>query len=104
MKNWAKTRQALWLTTSALSWLSLAIAPTATAAPSRFSNVETEHEVFNGVNGLPESGLPVLDLHARQDGSIPLRIMPLGASIMAGVGSTTNHGYASVSCLLLPAL
>lgn len=92
MDNWSKTRSALWLTAAALSLLSSV--PTAAAAPSRSTN---HSQSLNNTQHFVESGFPVLGLKAR-DTSITLRIMPLGASIMSGVGSSNGNGYES--CLL----
>lgn len=43
------------------------------------------------------------DLRVKRAGEVPLRILPLGASIMSGVGSSSGNGYVKILKLSLHA-
>jgi len=55
------------------------------APPKQYSSYQADFNETSLVYGGPE-------LVARQGGKPALRIMPLGASIVSGVGSTTGNG------------
>ena len=67
------------------------------------TDIQTDDEFdaadFNGT-GNPFEGYPEV-LKARQNAKVDLRILPIGASIMEGVGSTYHSGYVLSRCLYL---
>lgn len=97
MDSWPK--KTFWLTATVLSYLSN-VQPVS-AAPAR----PHEKESFNNAS-LFSIDFGVSTLKGR-DTSIPLRILGVGASIMAGWGSTTYNGCAisffslDVVCLVI---
>ena len=78
----------LWLTVTALS----SLWHTSLALPSGSPGLDYDFVVPD----INNTSLSPAEAHlvSRDDDRVPLRILPFGASIMSGVGSSTKDGYA----------
>lgn len=80
----------LWSTAAVLSL----ILSTSLAVPESPFNLAHHHAHYSSI----DNALPSLEVAAeKRDDRVELRIMPFGASIMSGVGSSTKDGCVPLS-------